>query len=336
MDARLSVEYGRWASSFIATKHRMNPMKALTPPILVLALAGAWALTTTGCALAVSSPPLARETRTLHVPHVASSAVEVTTRNGAVTVEASERDDVEIVATLAAESQARLQETQVVAERDAANTLVVRVDWADGKPRNREGCGFRVLLPQATRAKVRTSNGGITIAGLGGAADLKTSNGPIEVGRHRGDVEADTSNGPVSVRQATGSVEAETSNGPVSIVEPGGEVSARTSNGRIEIVEAGRAVVARTSNGPISVRLSDQGAGPVEARTSNGSVTLTLGGGFGGELDMRTSNGSIRVENLSGVTLLNDSKNRKHLRIGTAETKSKMETSNGSIHVQKR
>jgi DUF4097 and DUF4098 domain-containing protein YvlB len=301
-----------------------------------VALAGVWGLTVTGCAFAGSTPPLAKETRTLHVAHVPSSAVQVTTRNGAVTVEASERDEVEIVATLTATTQERLKETQVVAERDASNALIVGVDWAGGKPMNREGCGFRVLLPQATGAGIHTSNGGITIVGLEGMADLEASNGPIEVRQHGGDVKADTSNGPISVLQARGSVAAETSNGPVSIHDPGGRVLARTSNSKIEIVEASQAVTSRTSNGPISVRLSEHGVGPVEAHTSNGSVTLIVGNAFGGDLEMRTSNGSIRVDDLQNVTLVSESKGRRHLRVGSADIESQLETSNGSIHVRSR
>jgi len=302
----------------------------------IIALGAVLALTGSGCVGTAYQPRTVKETRTINVPHISSSALQVTTGNGAVTVEAIDRDDVELVATLRATTAERLTNALVVAERDRSNTLVVRVDWPGGKPRNNEGCDFKILLPDAKGATIRTSNGSVAIVGLEGTADLRTSNGRLEVRNHGGDVKVHTSNGPVSVKGAAGAVDAGTSNGSASVSEVEGAITVRTSNGKVEILEAKRSVTAGTSNGSIEIRLAQEGGGPVEAKTSNGGVTLAVGEGFTGELDLRTSNSSIRIDDLPGATTVADSKRHKQLRFGASDNQSHIETSNGSIRVRAR
>jgi DUF4097 and DUF4098 domain-containing protein YvlB len=251
-------------------------------------------------------------------------------------VESSDRDDVEIEASLRATTQERLKGARVVADRDSAGALLVSVTWPGGKARNNEGCSFKITLPGARGVTVRTANGRVLIAGLEGAADLATSNGGIDVRGHDGDLKAHSSNGSLSVERVAGSVETGTSNGSVSVRDAGGGVQVRTSNGRIEIAEATGAVTARTSNGSIEIRLAGDGVGPVEANTSNGSVTLTIGQALGGELELRTSDASISVGDLAGATMVVDEKHHKRVRLDDSSSRSRVQTSNGSIRVRMR
>ena len=184
--------------------------------------------------------PLHEETRHANVPHVDESPIDVVTVNGSVSVTQEEREDVEIVAHLKAVSAERLAAAKVVSTRAEDNTLSIAVEWPDGKPENREGCRIDVLIPDADGVKVRTSNGGVEIAGLAGKADLETSNGAISVTSHTGPVKARTSNGAVTVRRSEGALDVATRNGRIEVSEATADVKLETSNGTIDLALAPR------------------------------------------------------------------------------------------------
>jgi len=240
-----------------------------------------------------------KETRAITVPHVRGSGIEVETANGAVTISRADRTDVRITAEIRATSRSRLEQTEVVAHRDANGMLIVGVDWADGKRGHNEACSFTIQVPEAIGVRIRTSNGAVKIADLGGPADLDTSNGAITV---RGQA---------------------------------GPIHARTTNGRIELTHAADAVTAETTNGSVRVELADEAAGPVIISTSNGRVDLEVGRSFAGVLDARTSNGSIRLTHMAGAIT---SESRTHARIEFDDQgeRSTIDTSNGTIVVRGR
>jgi hypothetical protein len=260
-------------------------------------------------------PPLHEVTHTTIVPHQRGAALHVTAVNGSVVVGRSDRDDVQIVARLKAVSPERLETAKVVADRDEGGALSVSVDWPEGKPRNREGCSFEVLIPDAVDVTLRTTNGGIDLAGLGGKADLQTSNGGVDVKEHHGPLEATTSNGRIT---ATGIH---------------GTIDASTSNGRIEIADATGRIDATTSNGAIAVALAPEGPGPIKARTSNGPIRLDLSPAMQGRLTLTASNGSVRVDPSWEAKVKAQQKNHAVLDLGDSDYQSIAETSNGSIEV---
>lgn len=270
-----------------------------------------------GCNLSIPFvAPLHEETRTSNVPHMDGSAIEVVTVNGAVVVIQEERDDVQVVAQLRAVSAERLEAAEVVAVRNDDDTLSISVDWPEGKRRNREGCNFEILIPDADGAILRTSNGKIELVGLGGTADLQTSNGAITVESHSGAIKARTSNGTITARENEGAIDAS------------------ASNGRIKIADATDRVDAKTSNGAIVVGLGAEGQGPIVARTSNGGITLGLSPAMKGQLTLNTSNGSLNVESSLESKVVSRKKNRAVLDLGGSEEQSTATTSNGSIHVR--
>lgn len=258
------------------------------------------------------------ETRTINVPHVAASSVDVETSNGGISVKVAERDDVLIVARLRMISVERLAATRIVSERDAANRLRIRVAWPDDKRRSNEGCNFDITVPDAQGVKLKSSNGRLMIGGLSGEADLSTSNGGIQVRGHDGDLKARSSNGGLEIEGVTG------------------DITADTSNGRIQVQDAVAEVRARTSNGSVHVQLAEDGAGPVDIETSNGSVTLELGRAFAGDLELRTSNAGLNVSGLEGAEIVSMGKRQARLKFGDFHQSSRVRTSNGSITVRPR
>lgn len=248
-----------------------------------------------GCDLA---NPMHEGVQTAQVAHVAGSAIDVRSENGAIAIARSERDDVLITATLRAVSPERLAQAAVVAERRDDGTLMVSVDWPDGKPRNGEGCRFEIALPDAGAVTARSSNGAIKIEALSGAATLRTSNGAISAIGHDGPVEARTSNGEIKVSESPGPVDAE------------------------------------SSNGSITVSLLPEAAGPVRIDTSNGSITLEVGRAFLGELSVETSNGSISLPAEGAARVVSKTKKSATLQFGTGGERSVLDTSNGRVTVR--
>jgi len=115
----------------------------------------------------------------------------------------------------------------------------------------------------AGRLDLSTTNGPLTLSGLGGSVHARTTNGPVTVSltgvRWDGEgLDAETNNGPVrlsipadySARLETGTV-----NGPMSIDFPivmQGRISVRriTTN----LGQGGAPIRAVTTNGPVVVR----------------------------------------------------------------------------------
>ena len=283
--------------------------------VLVWSAAVTAGVTLAGCA---AWAPLFDEVRVVEADYGEAMGIDVKTRNGRISVERADVQLVEINATIKARSEERLQNTRVVAEHDETGTLVVRVEWPDGKRKNREGCSFEIRTPGAYGVALDSSNGSLRIRGLSGEAVLDSSNGSLTVEDHQGDVQAYTSNGAITLNGIDGSVTADTSNGKVRVLDVAGSVDVDTSNGSV------------------TVELAADSRGPVRADTSNGSVNLVVNEQFVGELVLDTSNGGISFDAPATVSRVSTRRNHAVLQFGEGGPKSVVSTSNGSIKVRTR
>ena len=300
----------------IAPVRSRNLTKARKITLFGAVLAGAAIFPLSGCNTISSRNH--RETRTMVIPHQPDSALSIINANGAVEALSSDRSDVSIEVTLYGNDLERLQFAHVRTERQGDQTLRVWVEWPGGKRQHNEGAAISINLPDTQGVHVRSSNGRITIAGLGGHADLETSNGSITVDTHDGSVHAVTSNGKVQAERISGEVELFTSNGGIVVTDAFGPIRAESSN----------------SNAYVSTMAGNPG--PVRVRTSNGNVTLDLGEGFEGVLKCDTSNGKVSVRELNGARLIESSNRSVEMRFGDSSEVSAVRTSNGSVRVQGR
>lgn len=240
------------------------------------------------------------ETRTSSIPHMAASPLVVDTANGAITVSTSaQATEVTIVAKLRAQTKERLAATKVLAERKDDETLSVYVKWPEDKRLSNEGCAFEVVLPDASSVKLTSSNGAVTAKGINGV------------------------------------VYAESSNGAITVDRAGGEVTAKTSNGSVTISDAPGKVLADSSNGAIRVSMTHDAKGPVKLDTSNGAITLTFGAAFSGTIEADTSNGRVTVSGVETGKIKQHKKSEAAVTLGDGD-KSVLETSNGSITIERR
>lgn len=244
------------------------------------------------------SEPQHKVVRELATPHQPDSALRVHTGNGAITVYRTEGPEVAIKAELFGPSEERLNEAEIVTDRQADGTLVLDVAWPGGRAKGSEGCSFQIGLPDVRSLDLHSSNGAITCRDLSGKADVQTSNGAITFTQHRGDIQAETTNGAITLKSVSGVIDA------------------------------------RTSNGAVNVQLADDSAGPVQIHTSNGAVTLELGKAFAGNLEMSTSNGAINYSGLANVKTLSADRHHVRLSIGDSNQASSVGTSNGAINLR--
>lgn len=270
-----------------------------------------------GCGGSTWAEPY-RETRTMIVPHIAGTALNIESANGSVEALSTDREDVSVEIVLYSPDLARLQFAQVNARREAGNTLHIWVDWPEGKRQPSEGASVSINIPDARGVTARTSNGQITIAGLGGDADLETSNGTITVDTIDGNVYAKTSNGNLLAEKVSGDIEM------------------YSTNGRINISDAFGSIRAETSNGGAVISTMPGNDGPIRVRTSNGPITLSLGEGLDGVLKCETSNGRVSVSGLPEARLIESSNQRVEIQLGNSDEISALRTSNGSVRVQSR
>ncbi|MCA9302807.1 MAG: DUF4097 family beta strand repeat protein [Phycisphaerales bacterium] len=294
---------------------RRNHRRLVNRSTLGLLAGGLALLTLSGCD---SLGPAVHESRTMSIPHLAGSALSVTTANGSVLVERQQRADVQLDIDIFGPDSERLSFASVNAVRQADGSLRVWVDWPGGKRQNNEGANIDVLLPDAIGVDVRTSNGRVTLKGLAGHAEVATSNGSVTIERHSGSATVQSSNGKLVLDRVDGEIKGDTSNGAVMITEAFGPVEAESSNGNVFV---------STAHG---------NPGPVRVSTSNGRVELALGDGFEGILRVKTSNGSISMHDLGSARLIESGKHTLELQIGESETISAVRTSNGSVRVKSR
>lgn len=259
-----------------------------------------------GCNVALPGRPVEmhEETRTLATGARADSPLRVATDNGSVRIERAGTEQVTIKARLKARSAERLADAAILAERDRNATierggaLEIGVRWPDGRRFDNEGCDFTVLTPGESSVDVETSNGAVVLEGVSGPATVRTSNGAVTVRDHDGSVDVETSNGTVTLTKIAG------------------------------------AVRSRSSNGSMTATLDADNAGPVSLETSNGQVFLSVGEAFVGRLTLSTSNGALNLKPPAHAERVDVKKNRVVLIFNSEKPASRVETSNGSIHLE--
>lgn len=224
----------------------------------------------------------ASEERHLTVPHLAHSRLELSTSFGAISVAADATlTNVEVTAAVQAggptldEARANLAKIVVSTERRPDNTLEIRAQFPNDRGFS-GGCSLTVRIPDAEGVKATTSNGQVTLTGLGGSAEAATSFGGVTVKDQHGPVAVRTANGSIDLHNVAGNVRANTSFGSIKVIGAQGTVEAGSQNGKVEVAEV---------------------TGPVQITTSFGSVTVH---DVGGRVSVKTSNGGIKVEKTKG------------------------------------
>ena len=272
-------------------------------------------------------------------PLKAGGRVTLESGNGGVEIIGWDQDTVDITGTKYASNEQVLKalKIDIVASADAVRIRAIpptghRANW---------GAKFVLRVPRRVELeRIATSNGGLRIEDVEGAARLRTSNGGVKIARIRGSVEVETSNGGVEVAEHDGSLVARTSNGGVRADNVRGLFEATTSNGsinaRLSDPQPGKPVKLDSSNGSITLAMDTIRDNDVRITTSNSSITLRLPPQAKGLLKANTSNSNVTTD--FDINIRSGQLSKSHVEgalNGGTGPMFDLSTSNGSIRVLK-
>jgi len=215
----------------------------------------------------------------------------------------------------AADAEADRQRIQTTLTTNPDGSALLRsVYQPNPNAPSRRSASAVVEVPADAALDLRTSNGQVSVAGVGGAISVRTTNGPVDLAGLAGGAMVRTTNGPVRA-DGTGTIDIQTTNGPVAVSGDGPTLTVRTSNGAISFSGTFSAATQRltTTNAAITVEVPADAGFTLDARTTNAEVDLgglpfqgtgssstvakqgIVGPGGPAWLILRTSNGAISL-----------------------------------------
>ena len=248
------------------------------------------------------------------VPLQAGSQVRLSNVNGAVTLEAWDRNEVRI------EAEKKVKSGDADVARKYMSQLKINItqeagglridtqyprrqgggffDWMFGKDVN-ASVTYRLHVPRRAALQIVSVNGGVSVTGTRGRANLETTNGGITVKDVQGNMTLETVNGGIDVIRSAGALKAGSVNGGIdaelSDLPDGSEIRLTSTTGGIHLRlprDARLSIDAGTTNGRVHSDLSIEGGQPGKR-----SLKGDLNGG-GGQLYVRTTNGGIEINGL--------------------------------------
>lgn len=201
-------------------------------------------------------------------------------QNGGVAVIGWERNQVRVVARIAANARTE-ERARAIAGEITVRTGGGRISTEGPETTGREwwSVTFEVWAPRRSDLDLRAFNGGVAVEGVSGELRLETVNGGIHLESVGGNVIAATTNGGLHInlegrRWEGRGLDARTTNGGVHLAIPAGysaELETGTVNGGVDIEFP---VMVRGRIGRrITTTLGDGGS-PVRATTTNGGVRV--------------------------------------------------------------
>ncbi|SFL07660.1 Putative adhesin [Halogranum rubrum] len=222
--------------------------------------------------------------------------LQVTSRNGSVTVTTWDRDAVELSVT-----------KRTIGSRDAFDDVEVRT-----AVRNRSLAIETVYTTDRARRRVAT--------------DFE-----LQVPSSLAVSAVETGNGRVDVTGTTGDGRFSTQNGRVTATDVDGFVTLTTSNGALESSGCTGVDGAKTSNGSIDLELLDIRR-DVDISTQNGSIDVAVSGSLDADVVLAASNGNVAAD---GVELANTTRTPRRItgRLGDGGNRLRLSVTNGSAEL---
>ncbi|HEX8068621.1 MAG TPA: DUF4097 family beta strand repeat-containing protein [Pyrinomonadaceae bacterium] len=236
-----------------------------------------------------------RETKSFPVSGV--PRVRVETFDGAISVEAWDRAEVQYTATKRARDEQAMKAARVRTEQTGGGLTIA----AESDRRDDSGStvALEVRVPRNSNLVVSTGDGRVRVAGVNGELEVRTGDGAVDV------------------TDARGRARIETGDGRVRIAGFDGEADAQTGDGRITLEGRFRRLAARTNDGGISLALPADADATIETDAesviNDGLAAPSDGGGEGqrvrrwrvgrggATITLHTGDGSIYLRRIEGV-----------------------------------
>ena len=274
------------------------------------------------CVVSVDSQAqIAREEKRFTVRGVPD--VTLTTFDGAIELQASDRDEVVVEIEKRAATKEAVDALEVAATQQG-NSISVEVK----QPRSEtfSGIGFNqsasarliVSVPRRVNISARTGDGSIRLDGLTGRLELRTGDGSIRVADASGDLRLHTGDGSITVERTEGTLDLDTGDGGVNVSGKLSAVKMHTGDGSI---------VYRVEPGTV---MSDAW----DITTGDGGISLYIPSSFDAELDARTGDGSIA--NDVSIAAESSGEHRRSLRgrLGNGGKTLRLRTGDGAIRLK--
>ncbi|MEL6615915.1 MAG: hypothetical protein AAFQ43_09265, partial [Bacteroidota bacterium] len=178
------------------------------------------------------------------------------TPNGGITVDAWDRNEIEVVARIDASAPTAPEVEALLAQVRIETGETVRARIPESRDNRWVSVSYTIRAPRDADLDVRTVNGGITVRDVEGRLRATAVNGGLDLDGVGGDVTAKTTNGGVSLRLARG-------------LSRGDALDVETTNGGIELAASGdlsAEIDLSTGNGPL--RIDDFDLGEVDCERS--------------------------------------------------------------------
>ncbi len=269
--------------------------------------------------IVAAAPPGRADEWSRQYPLKGRPELHVTTDDGSVRIEASDRPQiearVETIGWAIAPDGVTVTESQTGDRVDIEVRLPHR-HWGFGTGHRSVKVTLRV--PRAADLDVRTGDGSVEVAPVSGRIRLSTGDGSITADGLQGEVRLHTGDGSIRATGLDGRLEADTGDGHMNVEGRFDLVDLRTGDGGIEAkVERGSKVAGawslRSGDGGITLRLPDDLSADLDAHTGDGNI----------ELDLQvTVSGTISSSTVRG-------------KLGAGGPPLKVQTGDGSIHLRR-
>lgn len=231
------------------------------------------------------------------------TALDLSTRNGSVEIDAAGSDSVHVEITKSCYGRNKEDAEKYIGNIAITDTVIAgRLDVTADMPTDGRnyGAAFDVACPGSLDLDVRTSNGSVTVTSMTGDVVVETSNGSVTLTGTNGAADINTSNGAVDLRVHQGAVTVNTSNGSVdcdvAALGPAEQVDLETSNGAVTLLlpaDVSCTFDASTSNGEVTVVAS--GFGSVNYTLSERTHKAGTIGSGASTVNIETSNASVTI-----------------------------------------
>jgi DUF4097 and DUF4098 domain-containing protein YvlB len=250
-----------------------------------------------GCEVNLNSEGLSvRELKTFKV--TGHPELILDTFDGSIELHSWDRNEIEVEIEKRAMEQVLIDEIKVDAQQQG-DKITVKITGPTRMQHHGVTIGvnvsptarLRVAVPRSINLSAISGDGSIKAEAIDGIIVLRTTDGSVTGARLGGDIQIRSGDGSIRLSDTIGKLDLETTDGSIGIEARPTVLRARTGDGSI------RATIA-----PETVMTDNW-----ELTTSDGTVTVTLPGQFNAELDAETSDGSVRANH----PLLTDSQRER-------------------------
>lgn len=249
-----------------------------------------------GCITGTPLNPDVTESETKTYDVEAGTMIGVDNRDGSVTIEGYDGDDVTV--DVEKSGTRDIVESTSLTTDEGSDSLVLRTEFDESIDDGDATVSLRVRCPRGVGVgRVRTTNGSVEVTNVAGNVLLESTNGSVTARSVDGPVALRTKNGSVTARDIGALRGAKTENAGIDVDVPAlvGDTRIETDNGGVDALLApdlDATVTATATNGSVDVERLD--LSPSEPS----SVSGTLGDGTH-ELEIETTNGGIDLAALS-------------------------------------